>query len=295
MSGSPGLGAGEEGLHRRKGDLTESGTLIDMLTLLMSRPSCDGIAKHLVLRVMRVHDARSALISIFGVDGSLHEVGMFGLSDAELEDVRCLSLGHRTPLTDAARTGEAVILPTAAIALERYPWLTAQWGVHDPMAAWPLILPAEFVGAVQFTFRTPADEFALHADVPDIAAVLALYLSLLDPGSSYDQGESGGEVGRGLAAQAWRSQQGLDVAGLANSAIPVSSSHRPNGLTGRQLRILELLAEGRSHAEISTSIGFSESTVRHESMAIYRYLGAADRREAVRRALLRGLLAAPDL
>jgi DNA-binding NarL/FixJ family response regulator len=62
-------------------------------------------------------------------------------------------------------------------------------------------------------------------------------------------------------------------------------------LTPRQLRILHLLAEGMTNPQIAARIGFSDSTVRQETMAIYRFLNADGRRDAVHIAGLRGLLA----
>lgn len=156
-----------------------SRTLAETVSLLMSRPTCGGIAQHLVLGVMRDHSARAAVISIYGSDGSLSEVGMFGLSPVELVDVRCLSLTDHTPLTDAARTGEPVVLLTTERVTLGYPWRAAQKGPVDPMVAWPLKLPDEVVGALQLTFTRPPDEASLREDLSGIGPVLSLYLSLL--------------------------------------------------------------------------------------------------------------------
>jgi DNA-binding CsgD family transcriptional regulator len=69
-----------------------------------------------------------------------------------------------------------------------------------------------------------------------------------------------------------------------------ANGHVENELSPRQLRILHLLAEGLTNPQIAARIGFSDSTVRQETMAIYRFLGADGRREAVHIAGLRGLL-----
>jgi len=61
-------------------------------------------------------------------------------------------------------------------------------------------------------------------------------------------------------------------------------------LTARQFRILQMMADGMTNQAISQRIGFSESTVRQETMAVYRHFGVHDRREAVQRAASRGLL-----
>ena len=55
---------------------------------------------------------------------------------------------------------------------------------YEPMAVWPLTLPSQRVGAVQLTFTAPPDVESLRADVTGVAAVLALYLSLLTTASA---------------------------------------------------------------------------------------------------------------
>jgi DNA-binding CsgD family transcriptional regulator len=60
------------------------------------------------------------------------------------------------------------------------------------------------------------------------------------------------------------------------------------GLTARQQFILEAMSQGLTNGQIARTISFSESTVRVESMAIYRHFGVHSRHEAVVAARLRG-------
>lgn len=61
-------------------------------------------------------------------------------------------------------------------------------------------------------------------------------------------------------------------------------------LTPRQLSILRGMVEGKTNHELATELGFSVSTVRHETMRIYQALAVSDRREAAKKALLLALL-----
>jgi DNA-binding NarL/FixJ family response regulator len=54
-----------------------------------------------------------------------------------------------------------------------------------------------------------------------------------------------------------------------------------DGLTERQTQIVRLMGEGKTNAAIARSLGYSESTIRQESMGIYRSLGVNNREEAV--------------
>jgi DNA-binding CsgD family transcriptional regulator len=66
-----------------------------------------------------------------------------------------------------------------------------------------------------------------------------------------------------------------------------------SSLTHRQMEILRWMSEGMTNRQIAARICFSESTVRLESMAIYRLLGVRTRGQAVAAARQAGLLSEP--
>jgi DNA-binding CsgD family transcriptional regulator len=53
-------------------------------------------------------------------------------------------------------------------------------------------------------------------------------------------------------------------------------------LSARQLQIINGFVEGKTNHELATDLGFSVSTIRHETMTIFRLLGASDRKEAAK-------------
>jgi DNA-binding NarL/FixJ family response regulator len=59
---------------------------------------------------------------------------------------------------------------------------------------------------------------------------------------------------------------------------------RPFGLTRRESQALELLAQGRSNAEIGKELGITEQTVKGHLWRLYRKLGVSNRTAAARRA-----------
>lgn len=61
-------------------------------------------------------------------------------------------------------------------------------------------------------------------------------------------------------------------------------------LTAREIEVLELLAEGMSNKAIAERLGISDQTVKFHVAQITSKLGVANRTEAVRRAIRRGLL-----
>ena len=61
-------------------------------------------------------------------------------------------------------------------------------------------------------------------------------------------------------------------------------------LTAREIQVLELLAEGRSNKAIGQQLGISDQTVKFHVAAIAGKLGAANRTDAVRRAIRQGIV-----
>lgn len=64
-----------------------------------------------------------------------------------------------------------------------------------------------------------------------------------------------------------------------------------DALTPREIDVLELVAEGLSNKAIAARLGISDQTVKFHVAAIAGKLGAANRTDAVRRAVRRGLIA----
>lgn len=74
---------------------------------------------------------------------------------------------------------------------------------------------------------------------------------------------------------------------LNPSKISVNNSRDvgTDQLSARQVSILRGMVEGKTNHELATELGFSVSTVRHETMRNYQALGVSDRKEAAKKAL----------
>ena len=77
------------------------------------------------------------------------------------------------------------------------------------------------------------------------------------------------------------------------SGINVITDSRDAGsaqLTQRQILILRGMVEGKTNHELATEMGFSVSTIRHETMRIYQALAVSDRKEAAKKALMLSII-----
>jgi DNA-binding NarL/FixJ family response regulator len=77
------------------------------------------------------------------------------------------------------------------------------------------------------------------------------------------------------------------TASLLGSEIKTAST---SNLSARQLLILAGMVDGKTNPELSEALGYSVSTIRHETMDIFKILGVVGRKEAAKSAISNGLL-----
>ena len=77
------------------------------------------------------------------------------------------------------------------------------------------------------------------------------------------------------------------TASLLGAEVKTESATK---LSARQLLILAGMVDGKTNPELSEALGYSVSTIRHETMDIFKQLGVAGRKEAAQSALSKGLL-----
>jgi len=79
--------------------------------------------------------------------------------------------------------------------------------------------------------------------------------------------------------------------GMGGIILPIDSRDAGNAkLSQRQILILRGMVEGKTNHELATELGFSVSTIRHETMRIYQALAVSDRKEAAKKALMLSLV-----
>ena len=76
----------------------------------------------------------------------------------------------------------------------------------------------------------------------------------------------------------WENFQTLDS---NTSQIKIDAFPDSREMTLRQTRILELIKQGKTNAEIAVEIGFSDSLVKQETILIYKKLGVSGRKEII--------------
>ncbi|MFE1927108.1 response regulator [Streptomyces asoensis] len=136
----------------------------------------------------------------------------------------------------------------------------------------------------------------LAAAAPGVAAVmLTSYSGRADVVRAVEAGARGYVLKAGPPAELFRAVRdaaggvlGLapDVVGALVGPAPLSGS----ALSGREVEVVRLLADGLSNRAIAGALFLSEATVKTHLVRVYRKLGADNRAAAVSEAVRRGLL-----
>ena len=98
----------------------------------------------------------------------------------------------------------------------------------------------------------------------------------------------------GAARRSGLSADGIlvaDAADAADAAATADEAAYREPLTAREVDVLEALAEGLPNRAIAGRLGISDQTVKFHVASVMAKLGAANRTDAVRRALREGLIA----
>jgi len=83
---------------------------------------------------------------------------------------------------------------------------------------------------------------------------------------------------------------GIDADAVISATRAGAGDEVYGPLTPREIEVLELLSEGLSNKAIAARLGISDQTVKFHVASICGKLGAANRTDAVRRAIRRGLI-----
>jgi len=143
---------------------------------------------------------------------------------------------------------------------------------------------------------TPAERARLRAEIDDSSFTIAGEFETLAQARAAEEIADGILLGVGRtlrvrgASLTLRHAQGHPEQRRGMNGSPDSADAFEEPLTPREVEVLELLAEGLPNKAIAARLGISDQTVKFHVAAICGKLGAANRTDAVRRAIRRGLV-----
>lgn len=82
----------------------------------------------------------------------------------------------------------------------------------------------------------------------------------------------------------------LDALGVSGMQSAGRADPSPQSLTDRQMQVLKMMANGQTNSDIAKDMLLSESSIRQETVKIYKALGVGSRQQASKRAIHLGLI-----
>jgi DNA-binding CsgD family transcriptional regulator len=247
---------------------------VGLLELLGSDPAPDVVIAALVKGFLAPLDVRHASLHLL-VGGVIRTLGTYGLSARTNLRFAALDPDVDLPVAQALRSNQVLNFLGSEL-LDRYPLLRAElegqelYAMFDGTDLHTVFVPISLDGRPTAVFgfsgcAVRLDDREQLVALQGLSASLALWLR-------------GGQP-------RWMSE-GLDSG---------SAGETPLTLSDRQRSILLLVEQGRSNAEIGTSLRCSRSTVKKELQQMMFVLAVSNRTQAVGRAREIGLLTADQL
>lgn len=206
----------------------------------------------------RIHDeigqlSRVKYIQIFFYDqeGRLTPTTIFGSTPEQ--PMHPLSKDELHPVTDCARTEEVLAIPNQGEFVHRYSSLT--WGngpsIFVPLRVGPLV---DGVFAVIFD-QGESIEWSSKFRVQEAIVVMAQLSHLINMKAPHTRDLAPGHTDSDLTL----------------------------GLSDRQMVIAKMIAQGMTNRTIARELGFSEATIRYETIKLYERLRVKNRSHAAAR------------
>lgn len=164
---------------------------------------------------------------------------------------------------------------------------------EDDLTAWANTVLAQAIRQKDLAVDETADAVLAALPIQHADLITGVFLFSLADGTTAPKFSS--EVASMLSSLLgmFMENKGLSLRVPMNSTNQYSNDEPVSvqELTSRQVKIIKLIAEGMTNAEISKVVLLSESTVRQETIRIFRILKCHSRSEAIVKARATGIIA----
>ena len=231
-----------------------------LVTWLSTHPSMSEICHRFVTDFFTEYDLSQVRIVWLHENDDLEVIGEYGFKPIAQNDLP--SPAHLLPLLGTVFPSHAWRSATSELSLIALKKTESNWTADGKTYVMHLTRSGMSIGMITLTsLCADLDRKAVEKRFEPFIEVLGMYLSL--------------------------ERRVVDLEGVIEGMKRVQVVERSdldvriNMLTDRQLQIVRLMAHNKTNAQIATELGYSSSTVRSDSIDIYRTLGVNSRHGAV--------------
>jgi DNA-binding CsgD family transcriptional regulator len=221
------------------------------LDLIASGVSLEQLLRHSHEEIGTRYSIAFSQIFTFDQEGHLTPITTFGITFDGPHTLK-LSKDELHPVTDCARTEDSLAIPSQSEYEARYPKLA--WG-NGPSIFIPLRVGPLVDGVFAMVFRESEKiDWSVNLALHEAIYVIAQLAHLINNKSSHNR----------------------DAGGAAEPSMTL-------GLSDRQMVIAKMIAQGMTNKTIAQELGFSEATIRYETIKLYERLRVKNRSHAAAR------------
>jgi DNA-binding CsgD family transcriptional regulator len=243
--------------------------VVRLLRALAESESADDFCRAMALNVLSEFDVVATYVARLDSDAHVTMIGSYGYSRQRVDNTPRPSIWEPMAITDTIRSGEVMIYKTWDEYMARYP---DQGHLASPGQAFvclPLKVRGAKAGGFGITFARPLGEMNLN---PAVWQVFSL-------------------VGDVFLTKGWDSE--MERWPVPTTDFGEDERFAASSLSDRELAVLRLMAGGKTNSSIARELAYSESTIKQDTIRIFKVLGVKNRADAVLAARGLGLVDAP--
>lgn len=238
---------------------TKVDLIAELTQIILDDPEPEMLLSHLAHKTLSHMQCRGVILGVVKHDGFLDLLGAYGYTSDDVKQFSRMPLWAPLPITDAARTGEPVMLSNPKELAAAYPALSKFENETEWVTiALPITVRGVVIGALGINSLLPPDRgFQNNPGLDILVSLCGLYV-------------------RNHLAK--KTENDRDYAEAARS------------LTSRQREIINLFEEELTTDQMADRLRYSSSTIKQDIIKIYGIFGVNSRTAVIELAKKAGLL-----
>jgi DNA-binding CsgD family transcriptional regulator len=218
--------------------------------LVVNDSNSDEICRFLNFEIFGYLQSRAIYFAQLTNDGYLQPAGDFGFTKGSVDSWGAFSLTFDIPITAAVKQNTCIHVTSPEDLYAKYPLMKEVKNIDNDWAS-ILAVPVHAYGVYSITsFKQPELDEVHEGFLRTVGQLASVAFS--------------------------KSQMASRLRGKTGKVL---STSKKSELTSRQELIKKLILRGMTNVEIAQEIGYSDSLVRQETMAIYAALNVSGRKE----------------
>lgn len=237
-----------------------------MLRSLAEAENADEFCRSLALNVLLEYGVVATYVARLDSDGHISMIGSYGYSQQRVENTGRPSIWENMSITETIRTGKVMIYESWEEYIARYPDKAHMASPGKAFVCLPLRVKGARAGGLGISFAEPITHAGINPRLWEVFS-------------------AAGDV---FLTKGWAAE-------LLRRPVPTvdfgeDEKFAAATLSDREQVVLKQVALGKTNQQIARDLSFSESTIKQDTIRIFKVLGVKTRKDAVLAAKTLGLI-----